>query len=271
MKGRDSLAAVNESEAPALEVESLTKRYDGATVLHGVSFTVPRGQVCGYLGPNGAGKSTTIKLLAGVLRPDGGSVRIAGHDVATDPIEAKRALGYVPESGALYTLLTPREHMSLVADLYDIPEPLAAERIETALERFDLKKLQNRRIDTLSKGQKQKTLIAASLLHEPKVLLLDEPLNGLDVAAARALKDVVRGMADRGATVLYCSHILDVVERVCDRVIILDRGRIAADAPTAELVARGKDATLESVFHALVTSNEVEGLAGAFSDSKAAG
>lgn len=261
---RDSLAAVNEAPAaaphPCLEVESLTKRYDGTTVLHGVSFTVPRGQVCGYLGPNGAGKSTTIKLIAGVLRPDGGAVRVAGHDMAADSIEAKRALGYVPESGALYTLLTPREHLSLTADLHDIPEALAAERIDQALERFDLRKLQNRRIDTLSKGQKQKTLIAASLLHDPSVLLLDEPLNGLDVAAARALKDVVRGMADRGAAVLYCSHILDVVERVCDRVIIVDHGRIVADDSTRNLVARSQDATLESVFHALVTEGEASGL-----------
>jgi ABC-2 type transport system ATP-binding protein len=263
------MSAANDSVA--LEVTTLTKRYDATVALAGVTFQVPRGQVCGYLGPNGAGKSTTIKILAGVLRPDGGQARVGGHDVVESSLEAKRLIGYVPESGALYGLLTPREHLHLVADLHDLEPAVADERIGQAFEAFGLAELGNRRIDTLSKGQKQKTLLATALLHDPEVLLLDEPLNGLDVTAARQLKEIIRGLAERGRTILYCSHILDVVERVRDRAIILDEGEVVADASTAELVARSSDKTLESVFHSLVRSDDVQGLAGAFLERGSSG
>jgi ABC-2 type transport system ATP-binding protein len=245
----------------AVEVRSLRKSYEGKEVLHSISFSIPPGQVCGYLGPNGAGKSTTIRALAGILRPDAGTILIAGHDIADDPIEAKRAIGYVPETGALYGLLSAREHLHLIADLYSVPEDIAADRIRLALSDWTLTAVADRRLDTLSKGQRQKTAIAAALLHDPHVLLFDEPLNGLDVTAARKLKDTLRALAQSGRAILYCSHVLDVVERVCDRAIILDQGTIVADAPTTELVKRSRDATLESVFHALVRSDAAEGIA----------
>ncbi len=252
----------------AIEVTNLSHRYRETEALKGISFRVPWGRVCGYLGPNGAGKSTTLKSLAGILRPTAGAVRVAGHDIARDTIAAKASIGYVPESGALYGLLTPREHLELVAALYGVAEDEVDARVEQTLESFELTKLADRRIDTLSKGQRQKAVLATAVLHDPDVLLLDEPLNGLDVAGARHLRELVEGWARAGKTVLYCSHILDVVERVCSEVIILAAGEVVAHASTAELVARSEDETLESVFHSLVRSRDVEGLAGLFADDR---
>lgn len=254
-------------DKPAIAVRELKKSYDGVEALKGVTFTVPRGQVCGYLGPNGAGKSTTIKMLAGILRPTAGTIAIDGHDLAGAALEAKRAIGYVPESGALYGLLSPREHLSLVSDLYELEPGAAARKIEQLFELFGIEKLANRRIDSLSKGQRQKVAITSALLHDPQVVLLDEPLNGLDANAARSLKDIIAGLAARGRAVLYCSHILDVVERICDRAIIIDEGQIVADAPTAELLSRSQETTLEGVFHSLTRAQDVDGLAGAFLDT----
>lgn len=251
-------------EAPAIQVEGLRKTYEGTDAVRDVSFTVPRGQVCGYLGPNGAGKSTTIKILAGILRPSAGSVRIGGHDLASDPLAVKRLLGYVPESGALYGLLSAREHLSLVSDLYELEPAQGARKIGQLLELFGLEQIADRRIDSLSKGQKQKVALSTALLHDPQVVLLDEPLNGLDANAARSLKDLIAGLAEKGRTVLYCSHILDVVERICDRAIIIADGQVVADAPTSELLSRGQEKTLEAVFHSLTRAEDDEVLAKAF-------
>lgn len=257
-----------ERSEPAIAVRGVHKQYGDVHAVVGVDFTVPWGQVCGYLGPNGAGKSTTIRMLAGILQPTSGSIAIAGHDLAAAPLEARRALGFVPDAGALYGLLSAREHVALIADLYELDPTRAHERAEELLSLFDASDLMDRRVDTLSKGQTQKVALTMGLLHEPRVLLLDEPLSGLDAASARVLKDLLRGFADRGNAVLYSSHILDVVERLCDRAVILHEGRIVADAPTGELVARGSDKTLESVFHALTRAEDVEGLADAFLDGK---
>jgi ABC-2 type transport system ATP-binding protein len=245
----------------------LIKRYGEKVALggaEGVSFHVPQGQVCGYLGPNGAGKSTTIRLLAGLDRPDAGRILIGGHDLSLAPLEAKRLIGYVPEASALYSLLSPREHLALVCDLYELEEELARERIASLTDLFDLEELGDRRVDTLSKGQRQKVTLALALVHDPQIVLMDEPLTGLDVNAARSLRDVIAGLAERGRTVLYCSHILDVVERVCSRTIILDEGQVVADAPTAELISGSREATLEAVFHQLTRAADAGDHAQAF-------
>ena len=238
--------------AYAIEVRGLVKRYGEKPALNGVDFVVPAGQVCGYLGPNGAGKSTTLNILSGILAPDAGAARVAGHDVVEDALDAKRGLGFLPESGALYSLLSVREHLHLCADLHGVEPEETDARLATLWDLFDLKAVADRRIDTLSKGQRQKTALCATLLHDPDVILLDEPLNGLDVHAAGALKDILRDLAAQGRTILYSSHILDVVERLCDRVVILDEGRVVADAPTAELAGTR---TLEEAFHALTRAH----------------
>ena len=157
--------------------------------------------------------------------------------------------------------------MSLVSDLYELDPKAANEKIGQLFELFGIENLANRRIDSLSKGQRQKVAIVSALLHDPQVVLLDEPLNGLDANAARSLKDIIAGLAERGRAVLYCSHILDVVERICDRAIIISEGKIVADAPTAELLTRFQESTLEGVFHSLTRAKDVEGLADAFLDT----
>ena len=247
-----------------IEVQQLVKTYKETEALRNVSFTVPAGQVCGYLGPNGAGKSTTVKILTGVLRPTSGVARVAGFDVVEESLEVKKRIGYVPETGTVYSTLSANEYLALVGALHDMESEEIAERSAQMLELFQLKDAADRRLDTLSKGMRQKVVISAALLHDPEVVLFDEPLSGLDANTAWLIKDIVRGLADRGKTILYCSHILDVVERLCERVIILDRGEIVADGMTTELLSSSKRATLETLFRSLTASEDNRELVGAF-------
>lgn len=247
-----------------INVQRLTKTYGETEALCDVSFTVPAGQVCGYLGPNGAGKSTTVKILTGTLRPTSGSASVAGFDVVGQPLEVKRRIGYVPETGTVYSSLSANEYLALVGALHEMEPAEVAERTARMLELFQIKDAADRRLDTLSKGMRQKVVISAALLHDPEIVLFDEPLSGLDANAAWMIKDIVRGLADRGKTVLYCSHILDVVERLCERVIILDRGRVVADGMTSELLSSSKRATLETLFRSLTASEDQQELVGAF-------
>lgn len=239
----------------AISVANLRVAYGDTEILHGIGFTVAWGEVRGYLGPNGAGKSTTIRALVGLQAPTSGEVRIAGFDPVREAMRARAGFGYVPDAGGLFTLLTPQEHLALVADLHDLARDVAAARIDAMIARFGLAAFLTRRIDTLSKGQRQRVALACGLLHEPRVWLLDEPMDGLDVEGAVALRKAVREHADRGGAVLYCSHVLDVVERLCDRTLILAAGHVVADAPTRELVARSADRRLETVFQQLVRSD----------------
>jgi ABC-2 type transport system ATP-binding protein len=247
-----------------IEVRQLTKTYNETEALRSVSFTVPAGQVCGYLGPNGAGKSTTVKILTGVLRPTGGGASVAGFDVVRESLEVKRRIGYVPETGTVYSTLSANEYLTLVGALHDMEPGEVAERSAQMLELFQIRDAADRRLDTLSKGMRQKVVISAALLHDPEVVLFDEPLSGLDANAAWMIKDIVRGLADRGKTILYCSHILDVVERLCERVIILDRGEVVADGMTSELLSTSKRATLETLFRSLTATEDHQELVGAF-------
>ena len=247
-----------------INVERLTKTYNETEALRSISFTVPAGQVCGYLGPNGAGKSTTVKILTGVLRPSAGEARVAGFDVIHESLEVKKRIGYVPETGTVYSTLSANEYLALVGALHDMEPEEVGERSARMLELFQIKDAADRRLDTLSKGMRQKVVISAALLHDPEVVLFDEPLSGLDANAALLIKDIVRGLAERGKTVLYCSHILDVVERLCERVIILDKGAIVADGMTTELLSSSRRGTLETLFRSLTTTEDNRDLVGAF-------
>ena len=244
-----------------IQVIDLRMDYDGQVALEGVSFTVPPGQICGYLGPNGAGKSTTVRILCGMLRASAGQAVVAGFDVSQEPLEVKRRIGYVPESGALYGTLSAREYLTLICELHAVEPALVGERIERYLSLFGLLDAADQRLETLSKGMRQKVLISAALIHGPEVILMDEPLDGLDVHSVRLVKDLLSSLAAGGKTVLYCSHILDVVERLCDRVIILHRGRVVADSPTRELIERSNDSSLEDVFRSLTITPEEQQLA----------
>ena len=252
----------------SIQVQGLTKTYGQTNALDSATFTIPPGQVCGYLGPNGAGKSTTVKILTGLLRPTAGTASVAGFDVVQQPLEVKKRIGYVPETGAVYSTLSANEYLALVGALHEMPAQLVAERSRKMLELFEIYDAADRRLDTLSKGQRQKVVLSAAMLPDPEVILFDEPLSGLDANAARAVKEIVRGLADRGKTVLYCSHILDIVERLCERVIILNRGKIVADGATADLLGSGAAReSLEDVFRNLTSSGEHENLAAAFVDA----
>jgi ABC-2 type transport system ATP-binding protein len=239
-----------------IETERLSRGYGGRIALHGLDLRVAAGEILGFLGPNGAGKSTTVKLLTGMIKPDGGRARVAGFDVARDPLEVKKRIGYVPESAALYESLSAREYLELIASLYHLPRAGAEHRIEEMLDRFDLSHAIDQRLSEFSKGMKQKVLIASALMHRPEVLFLDEPLTGLDANAALVVKELIRGLAGQGRTIFFCSHVLEVVERVCTRIVIIDQGRVIADGAAADIAAAAGVSTLEDAFVSLTGTRD---------------
>jgi ABC-2 type transport system ATP-binding protein len=243
---------------PAIRVESLRFRYDGAEVLHGISFEIRRGQLTGLLGPNGAGKSTTLKILTGILPAGNGRVEVEGWQMPQQAFEVKKRIGYVPESADLYETLSALEFLELCGRLHEIEEPVLQARINVLLESFGLSGQRRNRLGSYSKGMRQKVLISAALLHDPSAIILDEPLSGLDVESAMMTKALLAALAARGKTVLYSSHVLDVVERFCDRVLIIDHGDIVADGSPGELMARTQEVSLEGVFRDLTHSTAAE-------------
>lgn len=225
--------------------------YGGAEVLHEISFTLRRGEVVGLLGPNGAGKSTTIKLIAGILGAGEGAVTVDGLPLPERAIDVKQRIGYVPEAAALFESLTGQEFLELMGRLHDVPEETLQNRIRELLATFELTSEREDRLDTYSKGMRQKILIGAALLHNPDLILLDEPLSGLDVNAAILIKDLIAALAASGKTILYSSHVLDVVEKVCDRVLIIHHGNLIAQGSVEELKTSTGQDTLEDVFRSL--------------------
>jgi ABC-2 type transport system ATP-binding protein len=240
-----------------LQVERLTKRYGALVGIQDVSFTVQPGEVLGLLGPNGSGKSTTVKILTGLLQPSSGGVRLDGRDVAADITAYKAHLGYVPEEPHLYSYLTGPEYLRLVGRLRNLSE----QRLEPKIERFlRLLGIYDDRYQTLtsySKGMRQKILIAAAVLHDPRLVILDEPFSGLDVSAARVLKAFVRALADDGKMVVFSSHVLEVVEQVCSRVLILREGRVAGHDSVVNLRATLQLPSLDAIFAALTAEEDV--------------
>ena len=250
-----------------ISVQKLSKEYGGLCALNNVSFDVMPGTICAYLGPNGAGKSTTVKILTGVLPPTTGRATVARFSVQDEPLEVKRRIGYVPENANLYPTLSVNEYFALIGTFHQIPAENIAERGQRMLELFDIPKTGNQQISTLSKGMRQKVLITGALIHDPDVLLFDEPLSGLDAHAAQTVKDIVREMASRGKTVLYCSHMLDIVERLCNRVIILHHGQIVSEGGPGEILKDTKSSSLEQAFRKLTGGIGGEERASAFADT----
>jgi ABC-2 type transport system ATP-binding protein len=240
-------------------LQQLSKSYGAQQAVRDISLEIPTGQLVGLLGPNGAGKSTTIKMLTGMLLPTSGTAQVEGHDIVRDPLEVKRIVGYVPESGAVFEALTAREYLRFVAALYSIPEAEADRRIDRFAAFFDLAPadLGGKPLSAFSKGMRQKVVITSALLHNPKIVFFDEPLNGLDANAALSFKTLITSLARDGKTIVYCSHILDVVERVCERVIIIHEGRIVADGTVQSLREQAGAATLEGVFNKLTATENL--------------
>ena len=247
-------------------LQHLRKVFGSQVAVDDLSFTVPAGEILGFLGPNGAGKTTTLKMLTGMSVPTRGTATICGFDLLTQPIEVKRNIGFVPDSGAVFESLTGLEHLEMVAALYGIPQQIARPRIEQFISFFDLSMdtLANKMLGAYSKGMRRKVVITAALLHNPPVVFFDEPLEGLDANASVGFKALIQSLAREGKAIIYSSHILDVVERVCDRVIIIDKGRALLDGKPEELVAAHGSGTLEHLFTQVTGGQELESRAETF-------
>jgi len=235
--------------SPLIESNHLIKRFGDKAAVNDVSFTVSAGEIFGFLGPNGAGKTTTIKMIVGLLQPTSGTVRVCGYDVQQQPIQAKASSGYVPDEPNLYAKLSARELLRFVGDLYELDASRTAHRIDELLRLFDLVDAGDNTIDSYSHGMQQKTSLAAALMHDPKVLVLDEPTVGLDPKSARLIKDILRQLADRGAAVMLSTHIMEIAERMCDRIGIINNGQLVAEGTMAQLRGLGgAETSLEDIF-----------------------
>jgi ABC-2 type transport system ATP-binding protein len=239
-----------------LEVCSLTKRFNGIPVVEDVSFTLKPGEILGYVGPNGAGKSTTVKMIIGLLEPSEGQIRFQGRSVIEDLPGFQARIGYVPEEPHLYPHLSGREYLQLAGRLRGIPRSILEPKIDEFLRLFSLWEDRHCSVSAYSKGMRQKILLSAALLHDPDLLILDEPLSGLDVTTALVLRDLMAGLAERGCMILYSSHVLDVLEKVCARVLILCKGRVVAHDTIEHLRQSMQESSLEGIFGQLTREQD---------------
>lgn len=245
------------STIPAIAVQGLGKRYGDHEAVRGLSFEIGPGEVVGFLGPNGAGKTTTMRMLTGFIAPTDGMVRIAGFDIFSDALEARRSIGYLPETPPLYPEMTPESYLDFVSKIKDVPRAKRAAAVERALERCGLLEVRRREIRQLSKGFRQRVGLAQAIVHDPKVLVLDEPTVGLDPIQIREIRAVIRDLAATGRqTVILSTHILAEVEAICQRVILINRGRKVLDQSLSELTSGG--ASLEEAFARVMTRDEAE-------------
>ncbi len=241
-----------------IELERLTKRYGDFTAVDGLSLQVARGEIFGFLGPNGAGKTTTIRMMMGLLQPTGGRIRLGGFDLAEQPIDAKRLAGFVPDRPFLYEKLTAVELLRFCADLYEVPASVREPRLEKLLGIFDLSEWAGELIESYSHGMKQRLAFAAALLHEPQLLVVDEPMVGMDPRGARVLRSLLRSLALGGTTLFLSTHSLEVAEALCDRIGIIQSGKLIAIGTLDELRSRAGDATrLEEVFLKLTGAEDM--------------
>jgi len=244
-----------------LELRELTKKYQLTPVVNRVSFSARPSEILGYLGPNGAGKTTTIKMLAGLLKPTDGKILYKGKDIRKDIYVYKEKLGYVPEDSEIYPHLSAYDYLLMVGRLRHIKERVLKEKIAEFMRLFHLYDDMDSTISSYSKGMVQKVLISSALLHNPEILLLDEPLSGLDVTTSLVIKDLLQKLAQEGKIIIYSSHILEVVEKVCSRVIIIHKGKIVADDSVSNLQGLMKLPSLEQIFGQLVVQEDTEATA----------
>lgn len=238
---------------------SISKRFGDTQAVDSLDLNVPKGTVYGFLGPNGSGKSTTMKMIMGLLTPDSGEIEVYGMSPQEDPLGVKRIIGYVPETPRLYEFLTGVEYLDFIGDIYGLDPAVKKERIHELMGAFDLEGHENEMIGGYSHGMKQKVAIIAALIHRPRLLILDEPLGGLDPKSARIMKDLLHKLADDGVTTIFSTHVLEIADAVCDRVLVLDRGRKLAEGTPAEVreLSNMADSTLEEVFLKMTGTNDV--------------
>lgn len=239
------------NQESVLKIEDLTMSFGGNKVLVGIDLEVFRGQIIGYIGPNGAGKSTTVKIMLGLLTGYQGKVDIFGQDIAKSDNSYKRKIGYVPENGEVYDNLTALEYITFVGQMYGMSEEVIEYKTVRLLDKFDMVDALHGRISSFSKGMKQKLLIIASLIHDPELLFFDEPLSGLDANSVMIVKEMMSLLSAEGKTIFYSSHIMDVVEKISNRIVLLKDGKIVADGTFEQLREKNKEGTLEQIFNQL--------------------
>lgn len=237
---------------PIISIRNLSKSYGAKQVLKDISLDVQSGQIIGYIGPNGAGKSTTVKILTGIIQDYTGEVLVNGKPLRDQIMEVKSIIGYVPELAELYDLLTPREYLTFIGKLHHMATALIDERLQKMLRSFGLQDQIDQRMDSFSKGMRQKVLLISGLIHNPDIVILDEPLSGLDANAVIMVKELLQVLKAEGKTIFYCSHMMDVVEKVSDRIVLIDGGNILANGTFAELRGDGNE-SLEQIFSRLTS------------------
>ncbi len=235
-------------QQPIISIKNLTKSYGKNNVLKGIDLDIMPGQIIGYIGPNGAGKSTTVKILCGLIPEFSGDVNVLGYNLKKDSLSIKRKIGYVPENAALYDTLTPMEYLHFVGELQNMDTADIQQKIEKLLALFDMQQHADERMDSFSKGMKQKILIISGLLHNPDIIFMDEPLSGLDANAVIVVKEILTKLAEEGKTIFYSSHIMDVVEKISNRIILINEGKVIADGSFQELNDKAQTGSLEALF-----------------------
>ncbi len=251
---------------PIIQIDNLSKFFGKKQVLHDISLHIQAGQVIGYIGPNGAGKSTTVRILAGLDDNFKGNVKIKGIDVKENPLAVKRIIGYIPELADLYDVLTPMEFLLMVGRLHDMEDAQIEERASRMLDFLGLKDQLHERMDTFSKGMRQKVLLVSGLLHNPEIIFMDEPLSGLDANAVILVKEIILRLVEQGKTVIYCSHNMDTVEKISDRIILIAEGKVVADGNFQDL-KRSEGDTLEKLFSQLTGQTNFDQLAEGFTQT----
>jgi ABC-2 type transport system ATP-binding protein len=252
------------SKQTIVSIRDLKKNYGEKEVLKGINLEISSGQIIGYIGPNGAGKSTTVKILCGLISEFLGEIEIFGKDLRKQTLEIKKQVGYIPENAVLYESLTPMEFMEFIGEMRSLDPEQTRKKAEALMSIFEMKTNINQRISTFSKGMRQKVLICSSLLHNPDLIFMDEPLSGLDANSVIMVKEMLTHLAKDGKTIFYSSHLMDVVEKISDRIILIDQGTVIADGSFNDLNKLTNDATLEKMFTRLTGNTNHEEKAEAF-------
>lgn len=253
-----------ENSKPVISLRDLMMKYDEEYVLRGIHLDVYAGQIIGYIGPNGAGKSTTVKIMLGLVQGFNGSVEVLGENVSSGNVEYKRKIGYVPEVAELYDMLTAQEYLTFIGELYGLEKEFADHKARRLMKQFDLEDVYYSRISSFSKGMRQKVLLISSLLHNPDLLFLDEPLSGLDANSVMVVKEIMAQLAAQGKTIFYSSHIMDVVEKISNRIVLISEGKIIADGTFDELRKKNMEGSLEEIFNELTGFHEHREIANKF-------
>ncbi len=244
-----------------VEIKDLKMNYGSNQVLKGINLNIHKGEIIGYIGTNGAGKSTTIKIILGIVEGYSGEVKVLGQDIAKDRTEYKRKIGYVPEVADIYDNLTAREYLTFIGELYGLKYDQADSKARRLMNLFGIMDAYDSRINSFSKGMKQKVLIISSLIHNPEILFLDEPLSGLDANSVMVVKEIMSQLSRQGKTIFYSSHIMDVVEKISNRIILLNNGQVVADGSIIQLKKVSKEGSLEQIFNQITGFDGYEAIA----------